>query len=377
MAGDLFRRDRPFHQLDGLYTEWSEHLTKNCIPLFRQSQRSDVNNATVLRDIHSYYDTLDHYANKDTILYFLFPSWRSNSLETPILFLGDIHPRLFTDLIHSFIDQDPMICSTYSDLAAWEDLSLKLGDDINVTVSRLLGEMKGAQDGFVKRFSDKWVSSFLGSRSGTVVMETATSVTTDQDGGGEMIMEEFVRIFREANQLRKNTINSIVGVLDMNQLALFLESVCKFLAGFKHQDKAFHNSLFGNHPMNQQLASGEVIASHSNYPPHMMQQQYAAQLPPPNHTVPPMNQQQQTPEQVHVIYVGNLAPAATQELLRQIFSPYRSLRETKICIDKRGNKYGFVSFADLKEQRHAALHMNRKFFLGREMFTGLATKNSI
>lgn len=99
--------------------------------------------------------------------------------------------------------------------------------------------MTEAQDRFVKRFSDKWVSSFrLHAQSETVVMETATSVTTEEeeeDGGGAMIMEELVRIFREANQLRKDTITSIVGVLNMNQIALFLVSVCKLLAGFKHQ----------------------------------------------------------------------------------------------------------------------------------------------
>ncbi|CAH8359583.1 unnamed protein product [Eruca vesicaria subsp. sativa] len=404
MAGDLFRRDRPFHQLDGLYTEWSEHLTKNCIPLFRQSQRSDVNNYAVLRDIRSYYDTLNHYATKDTVLYLLFPSWRSNSLETPILFLGDIHPRLFTDLIQSFIDQDP-ICSTYSDLAAWEELSSELQNTINGTVSGLLGRMRGALDGFIRRFSGKFVSSFLGSRSGTVVMETATSVMEEDDS---VIMEELVRIFVEANKLRKDTITHIVEVLNMNQLALFLESFCKFLAGFKHQDQAFQNSLFGKHLIIQQrpphvdqlfqpFAPSRLVP---NYPSPRMMQHYVPLLLPVGHQRfppfapsglviaqqnyhPPMMQkyapQQHTPEQGHVIYVGNLAPAATQELLLQEFSRYyHSVRETRICFDERsGHKYGFVSFADEREKWHAMEAMNRKFFLGREMYIGLAAKNSI
>lgn len=235
MAGDLFRRNRPFNQLDGFYTDWSRHLTERCLPTLRDFP-TDAKNEAVLGDIHSYYDTLNHYANKNTILYFLLPSWRSNSLETPILLLGDINPRLFTSLVQSFIDdvglsQDPI--RTFSTLAAWEDLSLQLENTINGTVSRLLDETREAQDGFIRRFSDKWVSSFLPSQSGTVIMETATSVMTTEDCGA--IMEELARIYCEANQLRKSTITDIAGLLNMNQRALFLESVCKLLAGFKHQ----------------------------------------------------------------------------------------------------------------------------------------------
>ncbi|CAH8359587.1 unnamed protein product [Eruca vesicaria subsp. sativa] len=445
MSDDLFQLNRPFNQLDGFYTEWSEHLTKNCIRTLRHFPTNDTND-TVLGDIRSYYDTLNHYATKDTILYFLFPSWRSNSLETPILFLGDIHPRLFTNLIQSFMDddglnQDPIL--TFSNLAAWEELSSELENTINETVSRLLGEMKEAQDGFIRRFSSKFVSSFLGSWSGTVVMDTATLVTTTDQDDGAMIMEELVRIFREANKLRKDTITSIVGVLNMNQIALFLESVCKFLAGFKHQDHAFQNSLIDYHLINQQLPKHEHLVNildpsgvinaqaHHNYPPPMMQQRppscpphidqlfqpfapsrlvpnyppprmmppYAPLLlpvghqrfppfapsglviahqtyhPPMMHQYPP---QQQKPEQGHVIYVGNLAPAATQELLSERFSCYHSARVTKICVGKGGgHKYGFVSFADEREKCDAMEAMNGQMFLGWEMHIGPAAKNSI
>ena len=75
-------------------------------------------------------------------------------------------------------------------------------------------------------------------------METATSVTKEEDGGGAMIMEELVRIFHVANQLRKSTITDIAGVLNVDQRAVFLESVCKLLAGFKHQVLSFpHHGL--------------------------------------------------------------------------------------------------------------------------------------
>lgn len=232
MAGDLFRRNRPFYLIDGFYTEWSEHLNKRCIPLFRDSPPSAVNNGAVFSDLISYYDTIDHYANRDTISYFLFPSWRVNSLETSILFLGDIHPHLFFSLVQSFRDPN----RDHGDLAAWRALAFPANhfvDDvknkINNTVSRLLREMSEAHERFIQGCSDNWVSWFHSSQRGrqsVTVMETAASVT---------LGEEFVRIFREANQLRKTTIADIVNLSNENQAALFLEGVCEFLAGFRHQ----------------------------------------------------------------------------------------------------------------------------------------------
>ncbi|KAG2239737.1 hypothetical protein Bca52824_091434 [Brassica carinata] len=425
---DLFRRNRPFNQLDGFYTDWSKHLTETSLPLLRDFP-TGANHDAVLGDIRSYYETVDHYANRDTILYLLFPTWRSNSLETPILFLGDIHPRLFTRLIQSFIDdeglkQDPI--RTFSNLAAsWEDLSLQLENTIKETVSRLLGETREAQERFIRRFSDNLVSSFLPSQSGTVLMETSTSVTMDQDHDGGAILEELVGIFREANQLRESTITNIAGALNLNQRALFLESVCKLLAGFKHQDHAFENSQFGNNLNNQNLPGddhelllppappGEAINAHQNHPQPMMQHD-APLLPPPNYhffrplaptrfanpyppmmpllqprfyqvfppfppprmviapppMMPPyarqpppwpMNQHQQ---QGHVIYVGNLAPEVTDDLLRQVFGRYRSVMEANVCRDEGGNTYGgFVSFADERDKMSAMREMNGRNFL--------------
>ncbi|KAG2239736.1 hypothetical protein Bca4012_014994 [Brassica carinata] len=436
---DLFRRSRPFNQLDVFYTDWSRHLTERRIPPLLILP-SDAKNDAVLADIGSYYDTLDFYANKHTILYLIFPSWRSNSLETPILFLGDINPRLFTSLIQSFVDgldQDPV--GTYGDLAAsWENLSSELGNTINETVSRLLGEMSEAQERFVKRFSDNWVSSFLRSQNETVIMETTVSLTRDQDHDGGAILEELVRIFREANQLRWKTITDIVGVLNMDQRAVFLERVCKLLAGFKHQDHAFENSQFGNNLNNQNLPGddhelllppappGEAINAHQNHPQAMMQHD-APLLPPPNYHFfrplaptrfaiphplmmpllqprfyqvfppfppprmvigpPPMMQpyahqpppqpMMQHQQQDHVIYVGNLAPEATDDLLLQEFSCYPSVRESKICRNEGGYTYGFVSFADVRDKMHAMTTMNGKIFLGWAMHIGLAAKNTI
>lgn len=120
------------------------------------------------------------------------------------------------------------------------------------------------------------------------------------------------------------------------------------------QDQAFQNSLFDNLLIRQP----------------MMQQHDAPQRPPP-----PMNQHQQE----YVIYVGNLAPEATNDLLLERFKcNYHSPTVAKICFDGRsGATYGFVSFADEREKWDAMKVMNRKFFLDRQMHIGPAAKNSI
>ncbi|KAJ0263480.1 RNA recognition motif domain-containing protein [Hirschfeldia incana] len=326
MAGDLFRLNRPFHLLDGFYTEWSEHLTKNCLPLFRDFPPSAVNNRAVYNDLISYYDTIDHYANRDTIFYFLFPSWRVNSLETSVLFLGDIHPHLFISLIQSFRDPN----RSHGDLAAWRALAFpayhfvdNIKNGISNTVFRLLHEMKEAQEGFIQSCSDNWVSSFHSQRGrhSVTVMETVASVT---------LSEEFVRIFREANQMRKVAIRDIVNLSNVDQAAVFLEGVCEFLAGFRHQQ--------------------------------MMQQQYAAQLPPP-----PLMMQHQ-PERLHDICVWNIDPNVTRDMLWQMFRRYPSVREVRIENDtRRRQRHGFVSFADESEKWRAIQEMNGAPLLNRPM----------
>ncbi|KAK1433601.1 hypothetical protein QVD17_10513 [Tagetes erecta] len=41
----------------------------------------------------------------------LFPSGHRNSIELPFLWLGDLHPYVFTNLIRSYLQQDESNCS--------------------------------------------------------------------------------------------------------------------------------------------------------------------------------------------------------------------------------------------------------------------------
>lgn len=219
---------------------------------------------------------------------------------------------------------------------------------------------------------------------------------------------------------------------------IFLGLIC-FLQDQAFENSLFDNHLINQQlPKPEQLLdpSGEVNIAHHNYPQPMMQQ-HLPQLPPhadqlfqpfppyglviarPNHrppmmqyphrfpphagpifphfappgcvfapgpnqhppmmqqvAPPPMMQEQQ--QQKHVIYVGNLAPEATDGLLLQEFSHYRSARNSKICVNKgTGETYGFVSFADERDKIHAMRVMNRQILLGKEMHIGRAAKNSI
>lgn len=91
------------------YGVWSKTVTETCLPLFSSADpASELSRRItfVLRSLEWYYETLNSYAEKDsnTIPYLLFPSWR-NSLEKTILFLGDIHPYLLTNLLRSLINR--------------------------------------------------------------------------------------------------------------------------------------------------------------------------------------------------------------------------------------------------------------------------------
>ncbi|KAJ4912903.1 Uncharacterized protein Rs2_07524 [Raphanus sativus] len=257
----IFSRKKPTRRFNDFYADWSKTLTDNCLPLLRQSLSSAASASVlssnvdlVLRHLVLYYETLDLAADPNTIPYLLFPSWR-NSLETPFLFLGDIHPYLLTNLLRSFIDRENQD-SDYEDedtlrlipdlvnqplkiATAWKDPSDELVmriDQIECTmrlmVPVLMDRVRKAQRGFVSRVSENWISSYqVGKKKKTAV--TAASAAVEDAAKAEM--EELVSIFVDANRLRKSVIMDIVGATSEHQAALFLEGLCQFLAGFKDQ----------------------------------------------------------------------------------------------------------------------------------------------
>ncbi|KFK28823.1 hypothetical protein AALP_AA7G053600 [Arabis alpina] len=250
----IFSRKKPSRRFSSFYSDWSKTLTETHLPLLRNSLSSAASSTVIstnvdliLRHLVSYYEALDLAADSNTISYLLFPTWR-NSLETPFLFLGDIHPYLLTNLLRSYIDrenqdsdyEDSLDMSPLKIVNAWKDPSDELVtriDQIECTmrlmVPVLMDRVRKTQRGFVSRVSENWVSSYQSGKKKTATGALSSPVDVTEAAKEEM--EELVSVFVDANRLRKSVITEIVGATNEHQGALFLEGLCQFLVGFKDQ----------------------------------------------------------------------------------------------------------------------------------------------
>ncbi|TQE12764.1 hypothetical protein C1H46_001637 [Malus baccata] len=94
------------------YADWFNTLNTTLLPSLQNSMSESDSSLTHLstqvetlhRHFQSYYDALDLAAAND-VAQLLDPDWR-NPLEKPFLFLGDLHPYLFTNLLRSFLNQN-------------------------------------------------------------------------------------------------------------------------------------------------------------------------------------------------------------------------------------------------------------------------------
>lgn len=226
-----------FVRFEEFYGVWSTILTETCLPRLSSAVTTDAlsgNIKYVLGQLAWYYKTLNHYANNDskTILYLLFPPCR-NTLEMPILFLGDIHPYLLTRLLRSLViraAQDSGGVDTTVSQDPHAQLLKRIEDiegEIWHTVSDLQDRMSQAQISFSSRFLYKWVNS---QEEIQTVVNTAASVAKEE-------MYELVRVFVDANLLREEVIDAIVKATKTDQIltAQFLDGVCRIFAAFKDQ----------------------------------------------------------------------------------------------------------------------------------------------
>lgn len=179
-------------------------------------------------------------------------------MELPFLWLGDLHPYLFTNLLRSFLlqnddsvsqnependddeeydyqgNQEPeddeeievgesceFLKKQWPLMNAWKIQSRKLTTRIDqierglrLMVPSLMNRVRKAQAGFVQKVG-----------SGEVTAATAAA---------EM-EEEMVGIVMDANRLRKDVISEIVSVTSVYQAALFLEGLAQFLVGIRDE----------------------------------------------------------------------------------------------------------------------------------------------
>ncbi|MBA0875908.1 hypothetical protein Goshw_011285 [Gossypium schwendimanii] len=221
------------------YENWFNTLKNTLLPLLHQSLSSPspsllpFRRDLLLQHFLFYYDSLDQAAAVD-VSQILFPSWR-NSLETPFLFLGDLHPYLFTNLLRSFIDaannnetENPeSLDKPYQVLTAWinppEKLILRIEQiecGLRLMVPPLISRVRKVQAAFIRKVAEKWDSNGGFKKKG--IREAVKAE-----------MEEMLDVLMGANRLRRSVIIEIVNAANVYQGALFLEGLAQFLVGFK------------------------------------------------------------------------------------------------------------------------------------------------
>ncbi|XP_076935911.1 protein INAPERTURATE POLLEN1-like [Bidens hawaiensis] len=244
------------------YCDWITAMKTTHLPNLRHHMSNSTPNllAAHVEIIHhhfkSYYQTLDLAAAAD-VTQIPFPAGHRNALEIPFLWLGDIHPYAFTNLIRSFLLQDDTVSENdvvhyhhnhnhnnnikgfeeqheneegeeievgesceflkkqWPLMNAWKIQSPKLTGRIDqierglrLMVPALMDRVRKAQAGFVRKVG-----------SGDVA-------------AAEM-EEEMVGIVMDANRLTKDVISEIVSVTSVYQAALFLEGLAQFLVGIR------------------------------------------------------------------------------------------------------------------------------------------------
>ncbi|PON92963.1 TGA transcription factor [Trema orientale] len=251
-------RSRPFSEY---YSEWFNLLKNSLLPRLRLSiHGSSIAQLSTQVDVvrahfHSYYDALDLAAQDDGVAQLLFPAWR-NPLEKPFLWLGDLHPYLFTNLLRSFLENDDANeeeDDDHNDVVFEELAGRVLGNDelfnrpwhivmawknpsealmgrieqiecgLRLMVPALVARARKAQAGFVEAVAEDWA------RRREAAEEAVGRALTGQ-------MEEVVGVFVDANRLRRSVLAEIAGATSVYQAALFLEGLAQFLVGFRDPD---------------------------------------------------------------------------------------------------------------------------------------------
>ncbi|KAI3687596.1 hypothetical protein L1987_81296 [Smallanthus sonchifolius] len=246
------------------YSNWITTLTTTHLPNLRLHMSASSPNllSAHVEILHhhfkSYYHTLD-LATAADVSQIIFPSGHRNPIELPFLWLGDLHPYVFTNLLRSFlIHQNDSVSLNQNDdvydndnndddydddddddvdeeievgesceflkkqwplMNAWKMQSRKLTGRIDqierglrLMVPALMGRVRKAQAGFVEKVG-----------SGVV---TAAVAAAEME-------EEMVGIVMDANRLRKDVISEIVNVTSVYQAALFLQGLAQFLVGIR------------------------------------------------------------------------------------------------------------------------------------------------
>ncbi|CAH9114158.1 unnamed protein product [Cuscuta europaea] len=226
------KSSRPFKDF---YGEWFKALKNEHLPHLRRAMASSTVSPVILaaqvealhRHLLAYYEALDEAA-ADDVAQVLFPEWR-NWLEKPFLWLGDLHPYLFTNLLRSFLDSDEegessTVGQPWYLATAWRSPPKTLMSRVDqiqcglrLMVPALAARLRHAQAAFVERVGREWCE-------GGIIEECVAAQ-----------LEEVVGVVVDANRLRRSVVSDILNVTDVYQAALFLESLGQFLVGLRDE----------------------------------------------------------------------------------------------------------------------------------------------
>lgn len=254
MKSSIFSRKKPSDEplnVKDFYADWYKTLTRDYLPLLTfatsaastapASEISDLVNH-VLSHVVSYYETLELSADHSTISQLLSTSWL-NSQETPFLFLGDIHPNLFTNLLRSLINpaiQESGHVAVEIDrrsefVNAWQEANDQLETKLSrielrttMNVPALLECIRVVERSYVARVSKTWIVSQGKGK------KTLTEVKMLDDE-----IEALLQIYMETYRLKKSIIISISQTLSLYQSTLYLQALCQAFVGLHEEVSKF------------------------------------------------------------------------------------------------------------------------------------------
>ncbi|KAF8032846.1 hypothetical protein BT93_D1663 [Corymbia citriodora subsp. variegata] len=258
-AANLFKKTRRFADF---HAEWFDALERALLPLLRDSLSSSSSSSSTstqlsaaIHALHchlqSYYSALNLAASSssDQLPRLLCPPWR-NPLETPFLFLGDLHPYIFTTLLRSLIENDDdgddsddesagvfleddrnhLLGRPWQVLTAWKNPSKhtlsrmeQIECGVRLMVPALWDRAKVEQARFTDRVADQWAKASGEKKKETAAVGKAAAAATQGLAG----------VFLDANRLRKSVLADIMSATNVYQAGLFLEALAQFLVGLR------------------------------------------------------------------------------------------------------------------------------------------------
>ncbi|KAK4768849.1 hypothetical protein SAY86_026999 [Trapa natans] len=257
-SSTLFPFKKTSRRFKSYHRDWLESLRNRLLPRLCRSISAPTASlddlsahvSALLGHFQTYYAALDRAAaSPDQVPLLLDPPWRG-PLERSFLFLGDLHPYLFTNLLRSLLDGDgsgdeyelgcnldfnkdgQLVEKQWQTAMAWRNSSESLRPRIEeierglrLMLPALLGRMRAAQMRFVGHLAAGWPEDCGDEAAAAVIGEAAAEE-----------MEELGRVLRDVNRLRHSTISEIVGATTVYEAALFLQALGEFVIGLASLD---------------------------------------------------------------------------------------------------------------------------------------------